>query len=286
MTNKVKMKGFIGLLLLLPVKITLAQYYYKDIILNSQAIEKWKSYKEAKTRAVVLHSFEGNGQPTEGFECRQTIAGDFSTIITYTKADNLGHASTLTAIYNTSSGLLKQTIDTSDTYQSTTDYDYDANGKISTITNTSVETDNQVRSVEKHIWNYNQNGVPSGMLKVRDNTDTTYVQFATDGKGNITEEHPMRNGIALPTVYYYYNADNLLTDIVRYNQKAQRLLPDYMFEYDNNKRLSSMLFVHEGSTDYQRWIYDYNEKGLKTRESCFNKKKELLGRIEYEYNYK
>jgi hypothetical protein len=45
-----------------------------------------------------------------------------------------------------------------------------------------------------------------------------------------------------------------------------------------------MLVVPEGSNDYQKWLYEYDDKGLKTKESCFNKKKELMGRIEYSYN--
>ena len=71
-----------------------------------------------------------------------------------------------------------------------------------------------------------------------------------------------RAGQTLPSIYYYYDNDGRLTDIVRYNQKAGRLLPDYVFEY-NSGRLSSMLFVPAGSTDYQKWIYSYDANGLK-----------------------
>lgn len=277
------MKGLIGFLILFMTNGAMAQYYYKDILLTRQTNQIWKTFKENKISSVQLISYESNGSPTEGFDCRQTIAADFSTINTYTHSSS-SSVSDLFAYYDTK-GLIK-TVDTSDTYQSTSDYEYDADGKVLSITNTSVETDNHIKNTEKHIWKYNQQSVPIGMLKIKDNVDTTYVQFTIDEKGNITEEKAMRNGNTLPVVYYYYNNDNLLTDIVRYNAKAQRLLPDYIFEYDPTGRLSSMIFVPGGSSNYQNWLYQYDERGLKKKDNCYNKRKELLGRIEYQYTYR
>ncbi|MBS1598793.1 MAG: RHS repeat protein [Bacteroidetes bacterium] len=277
------MKGLIGLLFLCFAVNARAQYYYKDILLTRQTIDKWKTFKENRISSVTLTSLESNGTPTEGFECHQTIAADFSTIETYTRS-NSSTVSNLVAYYD-ANGLLKKTIDTSDTYQSTSDYEYDANSRILSITNTSIETDNQIKSVEKHIWKYDQQSLPATMIKIKDDRDTTYVQFIKDEKGNITEERAVRNGNKLPVIYYYYGDDHQLTDIVRYNVKAQRLLPDYIFEYSNG-RLSSMIFVPAGSSYYQNWVYQYDEKGLKKRDNCFNKKKELVGKIEYQYTYR
>ena len=36
--------------------------------------------------------------------------------------------------------------------------------------------------------------------------------------------------------------------------------------------------------EYQRWVYQYNDAGLKTKETAFNKRKQMLGRIEYAYD--
>jgi hypothetical protein len=124
------------------------------------------------------------------------------------------------------------------------------------------------------------------MLKIKNGHDTTFVRFIKDDKGNIAEERAVRNKIDLPTIYYYYDADNHLTDIVRYSMKAQRLLPDNIFEYGEGGRISSLLAVQEGASSYQKWLYAYNEKGLKIKESCFSKQRDLLGRIEYQYTYK
>ena len=44
-----------------------------------------------------------------------------------------------------------------------------------------------------------------------------------------------------------------------------------------------MLVVPEGTDDYQKWIYEYNDAGLKIKETCLNKRKQILGRVEYVY---
>ncbi|MFI5153910.1 MAG: hypothetical protein ACHQET_11290 [Chitinophagales bacterium] len=278
------MKNLIGLSsFLLLAMSSAAQHYYKDILLNRETTERWKIFRQNKVKAVILTSYEDNGQPTDGFECKQTVARDFSEIDTYTLA-NSSVPSHLFAFYD-QHGFLVKTIDTSDTYQSTTDYEYQADGRILSITNISLQTDNQVRNTEQHIWSYNPNGKPISMLKISNRSDSTWVKFVADEQGNIIEEHPERNGKALPVIYYYYDNKGVLTDIVRYNAKAQKLLPDYIFETDGHGQLSSMLFVPEGSTNYQKWLYQYKENGLKIQDTCYNKRNELMGKIQYEYEY-
>jgi YD repeat-containing protein len=277
------MKILYGLLLLLGTGFPgFAQYYYNDILGTRQSIDKWKSYQAAKVRSVAVSSFEGDGRPTDGFEGRQVIDRDSMKITTFTKT-NLSQPEALVSYYN-AQGQLVKTVDTSDTYQSTTIYTYDASGNILTISNSSLETDNQVKDSEVHIWHYDASGLPINMLKVKSGTDSTYIEFVKDENGNIVEEKPMHLGERLPSVYYYYQ-DHHLTDIVRYNQKAGRLLPDYMFTYNPAGHYNSMIFVPPSSTNYQKWIYQYNDHGLKATDACYNKRDELLGRIEYQYNY-
>ncbi|HEX4852391.1 MAG TPA: hypothetical protein VFV08_16355, partial [Puia sp.] len=198
------MKGLIGLLFALISTPLFAQYYYKDIVLTRQAMENWKNFKDNQVKQILLHSFEGNGQPTEGFDVRQEMANDFSSITTISKATTISHNSTLTSFYD-SKGYLQKTIDTSDTYQSETFYEYDPGGRIISITNHSTETDNKAENSEKHIWKYDQAGRITGMLKIKQNIDTTEIQFVKDEKGNIIEEKPVRNKIASPSTYYYYS---------------------------------------------------------------------------------
>jgi hypothetical protein len=271
-----------SVILILIANSCFAQYYYQDIIATQQANEKWKAYKDNKVKSVIISSFESNNQPTEGFECRQTVAKDYSQLSTYTKTD-FSRETTLVSFY-AANGQLQKTIDTSKNYQSITEYSYDPSGNIAVIKNSSAEQTGEMKSSEQHLWKFGNDGKPVSMQKIKNNNDTTFISFVKDEKGNIAEEHATHNKSEMPAIYYYYDENKRLTDIVRYNEKAKRLLPDYVFTYNDNSKLSSMLFVPEGSTDYQKWIYEYDEKGLRTKETCFSKQKEMLGKIEYQYN--
>lgn len=281
------MKLFVVSLLLIALsQAGSAQFYYKDLVVPRQNTSQWKLYKDSRVRSVRLSSFERDGQPTEGFQGDQEVASDFSRITTHTKFAATGNPESWIIASYSPQGLTIKIEDTSDTYRSISDYRYDAAGRLVSITNTSIETDNHLKEVEQHVWQYDGQGRPSGLLKIKNGNDTTFVRLVADEKGNIAEERARRNQTDLPVVYYYYDADNRLTDIVRYNLKAQRLLPDNVFEYGQGDQLASMLVVPEGSSDYQKWRYGYDEKGLKIKESCFNKRNELLGRIEYQYSLK
>ena len=261
-----------------------AQYYYKDLVVTGRTVAQWKTYRDSKVKGVRLISMEANGQPSEGFAGDQTCSADLSRITTHTRSSGTPE-SWILANYSPT-GLPVKIVDTSDTYQSVSEYQFDPQSRLTTITNTSTETDNHAKEVETHLWTYTAGGKPSAMLKIRNGKDTTFVRFVTDEKGNIAEERATRNGSALPAVYYYYDDNGRLTDIVRFNARAGRLLPDYIFEYEDSDRPASMLVVPEGSNDYQKWVYSYSDKGLKVKESCFNRQKQLLGMIEYQYIYK
>ncbi|HVU84946.1 MAG TPA: hypothetical protein VHC50_08900 [Puia sp.] len=259
-----------------------SQYYYKDVIVNRQTQDTWKTYFSARVSKVTILSTEQNGEPTPGFDCSQTISPDFRLIQTFTKSTDV-QPSTLNAFYDANGRILK-TVETSDTYKSTTAYHYNEHGELSDISNTAVETDNQVEALERHIWFYT-GGKAVRMLKIKGGTDTTTVDFKLDDKGNVIEERPFHGKTALPVVYYYYDQNGRLTDIVRYNEKAGRLLPDYIFEY-GPKGISSMIFVPPGTTNYQKWIYEYDEHGLKTHETCLNKRNLVIANIRYQYSFR
>lgn len=272
--------------LLLITQAGKAQYYYKDLVVNQETTNRWKLYKDNGVKAVNLLSAEADGKPTEGFLGEQLITADYSRITTHTKSAGTTDSWIFTD-YSPQGRILKNT-DTSDTYQNVSEYRYDARGRISSITDTSLETDNHFREIEVHQWTYDQAhpDKPVSMLKIKDGSDTTYVQFVIGDKGDVTEEHARRKGVELPVIYYYYDADNRLTDIVRYSVRAKRLLPMDMFEYENGKVSSSLIVPEEGSSFYQKWYYVYDDKGLKAKDFCYNKEKELLGSIEYQYSYK
>jgi hypothetical protein len=132
------------------------------------------------------------------------------------------------------------------------------------------------------------------MLRILNNSDTTDVRFTLDERGNVIEELPFVRKISGDKTYYYYDSKNRLTDIVRYNVKAKRLLPDYMFEYsDDNVVIQKITAVSTGGLPYVTWRYVYDKKGLKTKEATFIKPKEatsnqdqiMTGKIEYSYHF-
>jgi hypothetical protein len=259
-----------------------SQYFYKDILLSRQNQDNWKLFHDHRVKTVDIQSIDANDEKTPGFACTQTVSPDFTSISTFTKSGDIP-ASTLTAFYDRSGRLIK-TVDTSDTFKSTTEYSYNENGDVSSLLNNSLETDNNIMSTEKHIWIY-EGAALKKMIKIKGEVDTTFISLVTDEKGNIAEEKSVHRTQPLPSVYYYYNNDGKLTDIVRYNQKARRLLPDYIFEY-NSGLLSSMVFVPNGSTDYQRWVYAYDATGLKTGETCYDKKRQVVVKIRYNYTFR
>lgn len=255
------------------------QYYYRDILANRQTQRIWKSYYANKVAKVDIQSLESNGEPTPDFACNQTVSRDFRTIETFTQSTRV-QASDLQTRYD-ESGRVVETVDSSDTYKSTTDYTYDAAGNLILVVNRALETDNQLEAVESHYWYYEHNR-PVRMVKIKGKSDTTIVAFKSDDKGNIVQETATHRGDVIPDIYYYYDDQRRLTDVVRYNEKAARLLPDYMFEY-GAYGIASMLYVPPGSSAYQKWIYDYDQRGLKTAETCYNKKREILGRMTFQY---
>ena len=123
------------------------------------------------------------------------------------------------------------------------------------------------------------------MLRIKNKKDTSIVSFKLDEAGNVIEEQETRRFIKEEPVYYYYDAKNRLTDIVRYNKKAARLLPEQMFDYSVSNNLIQRTTIAPNSSDYLVWRYRFNEKGLKTREDIFNKEKELTGKVEYNYTF-
>ncbi|ULQ53282.1 hypothetical protein [Flavihumibacter fluvii] len=267
------------LLFISTIQTTFAQYYYKDLVTTSQTSQQFSLYSQRGIKKVTLTSYSGNSTETGGFTAEQQIDARNRTITTITRTAVVGDSYLLTS-YSTS-GQLIRTTDSAQNATNTTIYSYDAAGRLSDIS-TSNSSDN-ISTVETHHYKYDANGKPAGMLRIRNNSDTTIVQFILDEKGNVGEEKITRSNLPGSTVYYYYDAKNRLTDIVRYNAKAKRLLPDYMFEYNDNDQLKKMVIIPEGTNEYQNWYYQYGEGGMKRMELCYDKSQQLMGKVVYEY---
>jgi YD repeat-containing protein len=256
-----------------------AQYYYKDLVTTAQTNQQFSLYRQRGIKKVSLTSFNGGSSETAGFTAEQIIDAKNKTITTITKTAVIGDSYLITS-YNAADQLIR----TSDSAQNATNitlYNYDAAGRLTSIA-TSNSSDN-ISTTEIHQFSYDAKGKPVKMVRIRNNSDTTLVEFIADEKGNIGEEKITRSNLPNSTVYYYYDGQNRLTDVVRYNAQAKRLLPDYMFEYNDNAQLKKMVLVPAGTNDYQNWYYQYGEGGLKRMELCYDKNQQLLGKVEYRY---
>jgi len=256
-----------------------AQYYYKDITVTAQINANYRALRDNKVTQVTLNPAAGDPEQAS-VTLQQTIYPSQQMVVTYTKVPNATE-SWLKSYYN-KDGLLQKTVDSSADFVNTAMYEYDAAGRLSLISSNAVPV-NDPAETEIHKWNYGSNGQPVQMLKIKNGNDTTFVSFTADEQGNPAEEKAERKKGNLGTTFYYFDAQHRITDVARYNKRAARILPDYMFEYGEASRLSQMIVVPEGSADYQTWKYVYKDNGLKEKDLCYNKQKQLVASIAYVY---
>ena len=258
-----------------------SQFYQKDIISTKQTADQLKQYKANKIKKVILNSFEARGEPVDQFICYQEVSPSYNSIKTYSQT-----VQTLQSVLNSQfnfKGQLIRSADSSNTTLNVSSYTYDASGRLVAVESVSQAYAYQTKEIEKRYWTYDSSGFPIKMLRIKNNTDTVEVFFSPDEKGNVAEERWRSKGKETQAWYYYYDEEKRLTDIVRFNDRVQKLLPDYIYEYNEQSLLSQMISVQSGSSNYVIWKYQYNPQGLKIRENCYSKQKELMGYITYRY---
>lgn len=257
-----------------------AQYYYRDILLTNQSTGQFNLYKNAGIKKITIESFDSRDPQVPAITATQKLDNAYRQMVSNTNSI-IGGSSELSVSY-AANGRPMVSTDTTEGFRSVTRYTYDSTNRLVSLQNTSYSPGG-VTDEEIHQWKYDEYGAPDTLYKIRNKTDTTVITFELDEEGRIGEEKAVRNGKQLPSIYYYYDEAHRITDIVRYNDKARRLLPDFMFEYNNAGKLSAMIVIPEGSSNYQRWEYEYNTKGLKTRDRCFDKQRQLMAFVNYRY---
>lgn len=256
-----------------------SQYYYNDLLTNTQTNKRFAQLLELGVKKVLITSYDGNSPETAGFTAEQQVDRNKRTLRTTTNTNSSGNTF-LEARYN-EKGWLISTQDSVPNASNLSTYEYDASGNLVKLS-TASRSDN-ITTTETHTWSYTANGQPQQMVRIRNQQDTTLVSFVFDEKGNLIEEVAVRKNLPAVRVYYYYDGKNRLTDIVRYNMKAKRLLPNYIFEYNENNLVTQMTMVPEGSNAYERWFYQYLPNGLRRMELVYNKDQQLMGKVEYQY---
>ena len=272
---------------LLLVFIANGQYYFTDIVANQLSDVQYKQLLANKVKQVKGVSYDKTGEVLKGFNIDQSIKNEGKKIVSRTEMPNtepfllINEHKDGRLFSSISSNVKSQTSVETITY-----YTYSSTGNISTINTHSRDTAvTQINSKELHIWEFNDKNVPLRMLKVKSDIDTTKVTFEYDEKGNVDLEKWYKANNLIETYYYYYNDANQLTDVVRFNSRLRKLLPDFIYEYDADNKITKMTQVIKGGTDYLIWRYGYNEKGLKESEKCYDKSGHLQGKVTYEYFY-
>jgi len=258
-----------------------SQYYYKDLVAAADITRLMKTYTANNIKKITAKGITPEGSPTSQFSEVGEVNGTTLKVTT----NNNKAISTLKFSFN-DRGQLISLVDSAINVKSTSTYTYDANGKIISISNAATDTDSSgdFSQTEIHQYIY-KDGKLDKMWRIINKKDSLEVRFVTDENGNVIEERNFRRGVLADPVYYYYDDRNRLTDIVRFNYKANRLLPDYLFEYDDNDRVIQKITTTSGNNiGYLTWRYLFDEKGLKTKEALFNKDKQLQGRIDFSYN--
>ena len=226
-----------------------------------------------------MFSLEATGEETEGFTCQKKINRDFTEMEIYTET-NESYPNTFIS-YFTKTGLLKQTIDSSEAGATTIDYTYDGAGRLISINSSKrFATDDDAGVVlEKHGYDYDAAGVLQQMTLVKNNRDTTLLVFEADESGNTIIEKNAKTG---EVYYYYYDAKNRLTDIVHKYPYQKNLFPEYAFEYNDGGQLVKMITTEKEGAYYFTWRYVY-ENGLRINERCYSKEGRIMGSVEYKY---
>lgn len=256
-----------------------AQYYYKDIVSCLQAKNDLNTYKTNKVRSILIKSIEGNGEENDDFFAQKKISKDYKKAELFAR-NTLSAPSLQTSIYSAEGFLIKST-DSSDISVTSIYYSYNDAGMPTSITSIIRSSDDDFTNeiVEQHLYSYSANGIPEKMARVKNHSDTVWILFAPDEKGNVAIEKDSKTGTRY---YYYYDNKGRLTDIVQENDFKKQMRPDYVFEYNSQGQISQMTSSEEGLNNYYVWKY-YYENGLRIREKCFNKERKLMGSIEYEY---
>lgn len=271
-----------------------AQYYYNDIIGTMETNRMMQTYLANKVKTVSVDGYTPQGSKTTDFsethEVRENgkvlkivTTTSFNRVANYRRFDDKGRLSSVT---DTSMGVANTTI-----------YEYDNAGRLVMLQNSVKDPESEIDQVETHQWIYNKDGKPEKMWRIVNKTDSLEVRFIPDENGDPGEEIMYKRGKETDHVYYYFDEEGRISDIVRFDEKVKKLVPDNIFSYDEAGRvlqvvtnsikdnigigrLGKAYFVR-----YMIWRYVYNENGLKTNDVLFNANQEITGKIKYNYTF-
>ena len=258
-----------------------SQYLFQELMSIEQACNERTQLIQKNFRKVKVISFEEDGEESKRFFCEKKFDKTHSNYKLYTRSGD-GGKSIMTGFFN-ELGKLSKTIDSSETVVRICNITYDENNRIAQ-TNTvsrSKDEDFVIELKEVHQYGYENSSSkhPLSMLKIKQDKDSSRIIFQFDEKGNIAIEKNANTGAKY---YFYYDEKNQITDIVHQSEYKVDMVPDYIFEYDDNGNLIRTTTAAAGNSSPVNWIYTYTN-GLKTKEEIRASNGEWLGKFEYQY---
>ncbi|HVI48481.1 MAG TPA: hypothetical protein VM802_26665 [Chitinophaga sp.] len=260
-----------------------SQYYFQDIYNTQQTIDNMALLKANKVKTQKVLTLDASMDIDNDFRCERSLSPTYHQMRAQTQSKATGY-SAMTSSFS-SKGQLTKTVDSTEASITVTLYRYDAAGRLQYINSTATTRDNKMRFDENRSYSYDNAGHLQQMIQKKSGSaDSAVVLFKTDSSGKVTEEAEQRKGTPVKRTYYNYDKQGHLTDVFRYNTAKKRMLPDYIFEYNAQGRLSKMTTINSATLSYTIWEYEYQPNGLPLGERCYGKGKELLGSVRYKYD--
>lgn len=279
---------YLALLCICLCVIAQAQYYYQDIINTENTIKEHRQYRENKIGRIRIISYDDHNEPNQNFHCVKEFSDDFKKIITRTGSLETGN-SVVYSYFDDQGKIMRSTDSTSrsvnDTYYY---YDQKRPGQIDSLRfiSYSIQNADTFSYNESHIYQYDSAGKPLKMIRLKNDNPFSVTTFTTDSLGRVIKESEKGSYDTVPAVYYKYNDSGQPTDIFHYNAGKQKMVPDFLFDYDGQNRLAEKTTVTMNRNGYLVWKFFYGDKGMIDKEACYGPKDALLGTLKFEYTFR
>lgn len=260
-----------------------SQYYFQDIYNTDQTTATMALLKANKVKVQKVQTLDANLEMDKDFRCERSLSPTYHQMRSQTQSISTGYSATVSSF--TAKGQLTKTVDSSAASITITLYRYTGEGRLQYVSSTSTARDSKMRFDETRSYSYDSLGHLQQMIQKKGNGgDSALVSFKTDSSGHVIEELEQRRGTPAKRTYYNYDKAGRLTDVYRYQPSKKRMLPDYIFEYNDQGQLLKMTTVNAQTSTYTIWQYEYQPNGLPLKETCYGKGKELLGMVKYDYD--
>ena len=279
---------YLALLLTCICSVAHAQYYYQDIISPENTMKEQRQYRDNKIAGIQIKSYDDNNELSRNFHCVEEFYDDFKKAVTSTGSFETGN-SVVYSYFDDQGRILHSTDSTAQSVNDTYYY-YDTNQpqQIDSLRfiSYSIQNSDTFRYNESHIYQYDPTGKPLKMIRLKNDASFSVITFTTDSSGRVIKESEKGRYDTVPAIYYKYNSLGQPTDIFHFYADKQKKVPDFLFDYDPQNRLSEKMSVTMNRKSYLLWKFFYGNSGLIDKEACYGPKHALLGTLKFEYIYR